>query len=134
MEQRISPDQLDRTGREAVRAIARWSVAATLCSAGLAALLFFVAVLPFSAKAWNRAGTGLPAFAQNLLDYRAALAVAALGVLAFGMVAIFGMKRGTARTMIITLALLVLIAAVACGIIGWWLMLRDLYDQAGAEI
>jgi hypothetical protein len=93
-----------------------------------------VAVLPFSARAWGKAGAEFPAFAQILLDHRLAIAGGVIALITVGCVALFAMKRGVARAAIVTLVTAILMGITVSGIIGWWLMFRGLYEQAGAGI
>jgi len=117
-----------------LRAMVNWSMVATMCSAGGAALIFVVAVLPFSARAWGKAGAEFPVFAQKLLDHRLAIAGGVIALITVGCVALFAMKRGVLRAAVVTLITAILIGITVSGIIGWWLMFRGLYEQAGADI
>ncbi len=114
--------------------LVRSSLALTLFSAGMAGVLFFILVLPLSATGWSKAGSELPPFAQNLLQWRVWMSLGVIGLVGLGVAALLGMRRGLARTLVVLAATLLLVAIAASGIIGWWLMLREMYSQAGADI
>lgn len=131
----IRPGESSTKGQPSVvKAMVSWSMVATMCSAGGAAALFMLAVLPFSARAWGKAGAEFPPFAQQLLDYRLALTGGVVALITLGCVAVFGMKAGALRAAIMTLVTALLIGITVSGIIGWWLMFSTLYEQAGADI
>jgi hypothetical protein len=134
MEPEIPGEKSGQRQPTVVGAIVAWSMVATLCSAGAAALIFMLLVLPLSDRAWTKAGAQLPAFAQKLLDHRLFIAGGVVGLIALGCFALFGMKRGLPRLAVVAVVLAALIAITASGIIGWWLMFRTLYEEAGADI
>src|SRR5688572_20973894 len=117
-----------------LRAVVNWSMVATLCSAGGAAALFMLVVLPLSARSWGKVQADLPYLAQILLDYRLALTAGVVVLIVLGCTALFAMKPGVLRAAIVSLVTALLIGITASGIIGWWLMFRKFYEDAGAGI
>jgi len=101
-----------------------------LISAGPAAIIAALVLIPFTVESWDKAELELPGYVELLVARRWLVAAGVAAVMAIGALGLFLVRNRVISMLIFALCALVLILADIAVFVGWWMLYVDAFRQA----